>query len=327
LTASGKLKLNATTADALNVGPGNTFVVNTLEGLVAVNGKFLIDGTNTDQCIIRKGGGGSTVFKVDTLNSYVDSRAQTNIQINNIEALGVRSAAGNPTLIVDTTNSRVRFIDSNFYNAIDGVNPFINFDNGDIIRYDRTNSEFQFRHANSTSFLIGSNVALCPLEFRIERTGSNPFSVANSGQTVFFRVDTQIPRVTSCSILPITTETYDLGSASFEWLNIYSQNAVTVSDRNKKSDIIPETLGLYFINDLEPSSYIYKSNKAPSRGLIAQDLEILCEKYGIKGLVRKVEKEDCSKEYDYGIEYNQLFSILIKSIQELSEKVKKLEEK
>jgi hypothetical protein len=136
--------------------------------------------------------------------------------------------------------------------------------------------------------------------------------------------------INSGTILPIITGTYNLGSASLEWLNVYSQNAVTVSDRNKKSEIIKETLGLDFINELEPSSYIYKSNGAQSRGLIAQDLEKVCERYSIKGLVSKEEKkasEDGTKEYDYGIVYTQLISILIKSIQELSEKVKHLEEK
>jgi hypothetical protein len=126
------------------------------------------------------------------------------------------------------------------------------------------------------------------------------------------------------SIEPLVTGTYNLGTASKEWLNIYSQNAITVSDRNKKSLIVPEILGLDFIKELEPSSYIYKSNGAPSRGLIAQDLEKVCERYGINGLVSKVKKED-TEEFDYGIMYTQLFSILIKSIQELSEKVKQLE--
>lgn len=116
------------------------------------------------------------------------------------------------------------------------------------------------------------------------------------------------------TITPKTTGTFNLGSASLEWLNIYSQNAVTVSDANKKTDIQPETLGLEFLNELSPKTYKYKSNGAASRGLIAQDVEKLCKKYSVKGLVNK---EIVNNEEHYGLSYNELFSIIIKSIQEL----------
>lgn len=42
---------------------------------------------------------------------------------------------------------------------------------------------------------------------------------------------------TSGDLLPGTTESQDLGSASLEWDNIYLQNAATVSDRRTKNDL------------------------------------------------------------------------------------------
>jgi hypothetical protein len=403
-TGTGKLVFTLTGAAAGFVNSYDILELNhdqsaTINGNLTVSGNTIIDNTSNEAFLVRKNGDAGDVFTVDT------------------------------------TNSSVRFIDLEFYNAKVGANPYINFDAGDSLLYDRASNAFRFRHNSADGFTIGDNVVDCLQELRVKRTGPNPFLVANTAGTVLFKVNTTDSQVSigpgssiirsalslygtigsidgpsvmltttqdiypvfhiqghahdgiwlnfdcyfngtndisshvgsnfrigkfsdslnfvydsgktqgsnmtlnigmsmsntgvvsSRTILPLTTETFDLGSASFEWLNVYSQNAVTVSDRNKKSDIIPETIGLDFIKDLEPSSYIYKSNGAQSRGLIAQDLEKVCERYGIKGLVSKVEKEDGTKEYDYGIVYTQLFSILIKSIQELSEKVIKLEEK
>jgi hypothetical protein len=55
---------------------------------------------------------------------------------------------------------------------------------------------------------------------------------------------------------PFTNNAFTLGSASFGWSNIYSQNALTVlSDARTKTDIENSTLGLGFINSLRAVSY------------------------------------------------------------------------
>ena len=60
-------------------------------------------------------------------------------------------------------------------------------------------------------------------------------------------------------LLPGTTETQDLGAAGSEWRDIYTENAVTVSDERYKEDINDTTLGLDFINKLRPVSYVRKN--------------------------------------------------------------------
>jgi len=59
------------------------------------------------------------------------------------------------------------------------------------------------------------------------------------------------------NILPYADDTFDLGKASSgRWRDIFTNGAVTTtSDRTKKTNITPSTLGLDFINKLNPVSY------------------------------------------------------------------------
>ena len=55
---------------------------------------------------------------------------------------------------------------------------------------------------------------------------------------------------------PSYDDRYDLGSTSYRWRDIFTNGAVTTtSDATKKFDIQPASLGLDFINRLQPKSY------------------------------------------------------------------------
>jgi len=122
------------------------------------------------------------------------------------------------------------------------------------------------------------------------------------------------------NIRPSATETFDLGSASFEWNNIYAQNAVTVSDRTKKTDIEPCKISVEFLSKLNPVSYNYRSNGNPGIGLIAQDLYTVAEEYALEDYF-----VNHNNFKDYGIKYNALIPILINAIKELTVRIEKLE--
>jgi hypothetical protein len=121
------------------------------------------------------------------------------------------------------------------------------------------------------------------------------------------------------NIRPTTTETFDLGSASFEWRDIYSQNVLTVSDFNKKKEIQPLLLGTSFLMEVKPVSYRYRSNDDIGLGVIAQDLLAVCEKYGAESMVRH------NNGKDYSVRYNEFIPILINAIKELTVRIEKLE--
>ncbi len=106
------------------------------------------------------------------------------------------------------------------------------------------------------------------------------------------------------------------------------------SDSRLKQKISPVGLGLSFINKLTPVSFEWNEQKdAVQYGLIAQDVEKLMSSEGIEnyGLVFRDENE-LAPEPGLGptpirrIDYNQLISPVIRSIQELSQRVDRLEE-
>ena len=107
------------------------------------------------------------------------------------------------------------------------------------------------------------------------------------------------------------------------------------SDLRVKKDVAPITLGLNFINKLSPVSFLWNENDLASvqYGLIAQDVEKLMSSEGIEnyGLVFRDETETAPEPAGpptpiRKLDYYQLLSPVIKSIQELSLRVDHLEE-
>ena len=107
------------------------------------------------------------------------------------------------------------------------------------------------------------------------------------------------------------------------------------SDLRVKKDVAPITLGLNFINKLSPVSFSWNENDLSSvqYGLIAQDVEKLMSSEGIEnyGLVFRDETETVPEPAGpptpvRRLDYYQLLSPVIKSIQELSLRVDHLEE-
>ena len=105
------------------------------------------------------------------------------------------------------------------------------------------------------------------------------------------------------------------------------------SDLRLKQKVAPVGLGLSFINKLTPVSFAWNEQAdSVQYGLIAQDVEKLMSSEGIEnyGLVFRDENE-LAPEPGFGpspvrrIDYNQLISPVIKSIQELSLRVDDLE--
>jgi hypothetical protein len=109
------------------------------------------------------------------------------------------------------------------------------------------------------------------------------------------------------------------------------------SDARLKRAVAPASLGLSFINMLRPVSFEWKDSKyeagpGTQYGLIAQEVEAVLSKTGGKnyGLVytnnnEYVTTEQGTQEPVKGLDYYQLISPLIRSIQELDARVTALE--
>jgi len=149
------------------------------------------------------------------------------------------------------------------------------------------------------------------------------------------------------SILPYVGSTYDLGSASIQWSQIYLvNNPIVSSDQNYKTDIVDSNLGLDFINDLRPVSFklTYTDGREGVRthyGLIAQEVESVLGDDASDTAIWTKETIEASPEVpadEYlpgqpaveehekqGLRYDELIAPMIKAIQELTARVAALE--
>lgn len=128
-----------------------------------------------------------------------------------------------------------------------------------------------------------------------------------------------------------------VGSETFTWASIWAvDDTINTSDRRAKTSIKTSDLGLDFINALSPKSFKWKETynrnlkkdktKGSTKrkgirrhyGLIAQDVEEVLGGKDFAGLI-------IGKNGKYGLRKGEFIAPMIKAIQELSDKVDKLE--
>lgn len=187
---------------------------------------------------------------------------------------------------------------------------------------------------------VGTNVIPMRLEFQTSTT-------TEAGRASRFVVDS------NGTCRPGADDTYDLGSSSYRWDDIYATNStIQTSDRRLKENIVPSELGLDFINSLTPVSYKWIDNTVSGvrryetikdgeeveieepyeientytrthYGMIAQDVMTTISGLGIDSadFAGIIYDEEADR---YGLRYNEFMAPLIKAVQELSEANKSL---
>ena len=130
----------------------------------------------------------------------------------------------------------------------------------------------------------------------------------------------------SAGIRPNWDSTHHMGSYAYRWLKVWCDTIVytsqdSSSDRDLKQgfDTVP---GLNFVNGLMPQSYTFK--KDPSRrrwGIVAQDVEALCETQGTADNSLVTIDEGGFRNFNY----IDLMAPVIKAIQELTDRVEDIE--
>jgi hypothetical protein len=112
------------------------------------------------------------------------------------------------------------------------------------------------------------------------------------------------------------------------WKNIYLNSAATViSDQRTKENIIASDLGLDFINNLNPVKYNKIDGNRTHYGLIAQEVKSVLDAAGVADFGGWVISDVADPEGQQALRYEEFISPLIKAIQELTARVKSLEEK
>ena len=149
------------------------------------------------------------------------------------------------------------------------------------------------------------------------------------------------------NIAPSVNNTYDLGTSLKRWDDVYATNAtIQTSDARSKEDIETLPYGLDLITALRPVQFKWKDHAVEveeendtgeiqkqqvkvthSRlhfGLVAQEVAALLETSNIPTNNFAALVHD-AKTDSYGMRYGELIPLLIKGLQEITERVKHLE--
>jgi len=196
-------------------------------------------------------------------------------------------------------------------------------------------------------------------DLKIMHTGGHNFITSASGKNLNLHISgagtyVQLANsgvLYSHSFRPYVDDTYDIGSSSARWDDIYATNSsIQTSDRNEKNTIVDTDLGLSFVNKLKPVSYKFNGKTRTHYGLIAQDVETTLsdisksttdfagfikedlpdQLYTDRDTIPEGKKEGDVKtpaHTTYGLRYNEFISPLIKAVQELSAEVETLKTK
>lgn len=112
------------------------------------------------------------------------------------------------------------------------------------------------------------------------------------------------------------------GSVNIASINTSSGVYTALSDKNKKKDFEESTLGLDAVLGLKPTLYRFKTDDAGAEkklGFIAQEVkEFIPQAY--------IQTQGESEDF-IGLDYNSIIPVLVKAIQELTERIKTLENK
>ena len=121
-------------------------------------------------------------------------------------------------------------------------------------------------------------------------------------------------------------------SGNFKTINkVICQDITTLSDKTEKKNINNSTLGIEFINHLEPKLYEFINGSDEKHiGLISQDIEQIIERYHLEPSLTKEEtinlfiSNESGKHY---VNYQKIIMPLIQSVKTLTQQNNELQQK
>jgi hypothetical protein len=128
-------------------------------------------------------------------------------------------------------------------------------------------------------------------------------------------------------VYPVTDNTYQVGHVWKKYASgyfggpVYAGSHVSVSDRSLKQSF-GAAPGLDFVNALGPLSFEYKETPGEVHwGLVAQDVETVCDNLSISSVVVHEQPDTGIKH----LNYMEFTAPIVKAIQELTERLEALE--
>lgn len=130
-------------------------------------------------------------------------------------------------------------------------------------------------------------------------------------------------------IRPTSDNTYDLGTSTFRWDDVYATNGtINTSDRRDKEAIEPIPYGLKEVMQLRPVRFNWKARPEQGKklGLIAQEIQPLINEVVKTHDLQATEEDETEFELvkldRLGVYYSDLIPVLIKGMQEQQEMIK-----
>ncbi|MEM7160860.1 MAG: tail fiber domain-containing protein [Bacteroidota bacterium] len=242
-------------------------------------------------------------------------------------------------LYLDNNNSSFPLLGGDFANDIVFINntlgvntqsPIANLDVDGSAIFNKSNANVNFIVRGSSATLISTN----GLTDNVGIGHANPaytLHVRNgsaTSNTIFGLGDTEYfsDGTNTISLLadfdPISTFTLDMGEPPFYWDDMWADNFINVSDMRMKENVKPLSYGLNELMQLETYSYVLREDPFQEQkiGLSAQNILSLIPE-AVKTTNHELI-EGSSDRYEevelenFGLRYNSLIPVLIKSIQE-----------
>lgn len=174
-------------------------------------------------------------------------------------------------------------------------------------------------------------------------TGTDPIEINTStGYIAINGAKMYAPNATNfyfqTHIIPTTNNTYYLGNTSIRWAGIWVNGGlITSSDLRLKENINSIEKASEFVYSLKPVEYKMKDGSRKHYGFIAQDVKQSLDNIGtdsalfIDPIVKPdwdiTDKEENDKEHYLALRYEEFIAPMVKTIQELNERIKALEGK
>ena len=140
-------------------------------------------------------------------------------------------------------------------------------------------------------------------------------------------VDASTNAVSITGVLkPVSDNAVTLGASGARWSAVWSATGtIQTSDARDKTSIAPSELGLDFIRLLEPVRFRWKGGDARTHyGLIAQQVAAVATRLDVD-FGGHVLADPADPESQQALRYDQFIAPLVRAVQELAERVEKLE--
>jgi len=330
LSVAGSLNLTpAADGSIFNVNNHSgteVFQINSSTGFVSSLMNLLVDGhygTPSTTAFEVTNNSNQSVFTVDNSTPQINIGTNAVPYINNVYSLGASGAAFSKLW---TQNANIGSLTVSTALVSDSSN--------NIISSSTTSTELGYVHGVTSSIqtqLNGKQASLSGLTSGDHLIASGSNTIANSsilsesGGTLtangtvsvngnLFVVDKLLPNSTACTI----------GDSSSLWGSVWATNGtIQTSDINQKTNVVASTLGLNFINQLQPKQWNWNNglDNDTHFGLVYQDLDALDTNNNFGFL----HESDGSATGTHGLVYTELIGPMIAAIQTLSTQVTALQ--